>query len=188
MVPEAPADITISDKLRLCFPAIKYAPSYADALEEGLTLDPPKEADIARARGDFATWLEYTFDMSRPVILPDGTKTPRRPFHLFWLVDDHDFLGQIHIRPALDTPHLLSHAGHIGYSVRTSARKKGYGRMMLESIKPFLRTLGLSRVLVTCRDDNTGSIRIIEGAGGLLENKVSLIGTEGLLRRYWIEL
>lgn len=47
--------------------------------------------------------------------------------------------------------------------------------------------LGISTFLLTCRDDNVGSIRIIEAAGGVLENVVPHPDVPGsLLRRYWI--
>ena len=50
--------------------------------------------------------------------------------------------------------------------------------------------LGLSRVLITCNDDNYGSARVIEKNGGILQDKVinTIQGAEILTRRYWIDL
>ena len=47
---------------------------------------------------------------------------------------------------------------------------------------------GAHRVLVTCDDDNVGSIRTIEKNGGVLENVVSGQDLDRPKRRYWIEL
>jgi predicted acetyltransferase len=47
--------------------------------------------------------------------------------------------------------------------------------------------LGIRRVLVTCDDDNLGSIRTIEKCGGVLENIISGPDLEKPKRRYWIE-
>ena len=40
--------------------------------------------------------------------------------------------------------------------------------------------LGINPVLVTCDDDNVGSLRVIEAAGGELED------VRGVKRRYWV--
>ncbi|WP_123960272.1 GNAT family N-acetyltransferase [Corynebacterium pseudopelargi] len=40
------------------------------------------------------------------------------------------------------------------------------------------------QILVTCDDDNVGSIRVIEACGGVLENRVNNNGP--VVRRYWI--
>jgi predicted acetyltransferase len=54
---------------------------------------------------------------------------------------------------------------------------------------PIARTkcAGADRILVTCDDDNVGSIRTIERNGGVLENVVSGHGLKPK-RRYWIDL
>jgi predicted acetyltransferase len=45
--------------------------------------------------------------------------------------------------------------------------------------------VGLDRVLVTCSDDNLASIRIIERAGGVLDDVVAR-PSGGVTRRYWV--
>jgi len=44
--------------------------------------------------------------------------------------------------------------------------------------------------LITCDDDNIGSIKVIENNGGILENKVknSLARGNVATRRYWINI
>ena len=47
------------------------------------------------------------------------------------------------------------------------------------------RAEGVDRVLVTCDDDNVGSVRVIERCGGVFESVVTNRG-RGRTRRYWI--
>jgi predicted acetyltransferase len=47
--------------------------------------------------------------------------------------------------------------------------------------------LGIRRILLTCDDDNIGSIRTIEKCGGILENIVTGPHVQTPKRRYWIE-
>jgi predicted acetyltransferase len=95
-------------------------------------------------------------------------------------------VGRVSIRHAL-TPALEHVGGHIGFVVVPAYRRQGHATAMLEHALQIARdTLGLTRVLVTCDDDNIGSIRAIEKNGGVLENIV--IGRDGgtPTRRYWI--
>jgi len=50
------------------------------------------------------------------------------------------------------------------------------------------RERGFPRVLVTCDDDNIGSIGTIEKNGGILENVIDGPDLDKPKRRYWIEL
>jgi predicted acetyltransferase len=65
--------------------------------------------------------------------------------------------------------------------------RQGYATAILrQSLQIARQKLGLKRVLVTCDDDNVGSIKTIEKNGGVLENIVT--GPDGVTRkrRYWI--
>jgi predicted acetyltransferase len=95
-------------------------------------------------------------------------------------------VGRVSIRHTLN-PYLERFGGHIGYVVVPEYRRQGYATEMLrQALQIAGETLGLARVLVTCDDDNIGSIRTIEKNGGVLENLVT--GPEGHQpkRRYWI--
>lgn len=107
---------------------------------------------------------------------------------LYWIVDEGEVVGFLSFRHELNE--WLSEAGgHIGYSVRASRRRWGYASAALRLGLERAREIGLDRVLVTCDDDNVGSYRTIEGAGGVLQD-VSDQTERGhaLLRRYWIDI
>ena len=74
--------------------------------------------------------------------------------------------------------------GHIGYAVRPQFRRQGHAYEILRQSLTIAKDLGIEKILMTCNDDNAGSIKVIEKHGGVLENKVDEDGR--LLRRYWI--
>lgn len=97
-------------------------------------------------------------------------------------------VGRASIRHELND-RLLVDGGHVGYGVVASERRKGYAREILRQSLAVLKAHGVKRALVTCADDNLGSIRTIEANGGVLENKIPRHGTTGgLTSRYWIDI
>ena len=110
------------------------------------------------------------------------------PHSTFWLVDqDRNLLGVVNLRHRLND-RLRDHGGHIGYGVRPSARRRGAATRMLALTLAEARHRGLQRVLLTCQWDNTGSIRVIERNGGVLDSESESADGHGVLRRYWIDL
>jgi predicted acetyltransferase len=96
-------------------------------------------------------------------------------------------VGRVSIRHTLNE-FLERVGGHIGYVVVPEFRRRGYATEILRlALEIAAERLGLRRVLVTCDDDNIGSIRTIEKNGGILEDTVRVRG-EKPTRRYWIEL
>lgn len=168
-------------------PSSRWQASFAEALYEGLDLTPATPEDILLARHDFDEYMRQRHDLSRPIVLPGGITLNRVPQHDYWLVEGDRFLGRISLRPTLNS-YLKKRGGNIGYAVRRTERRKGYGRLMLDLMLPLARAKGLEKVLVTCHDENTGSIKIIEGAGGVLQDKVLIDGQPLPERRYWIDL
>ena len=109
------------------------------------------------------------------------------PGSTYWLVrDGRTILATSNLRHRL-TPLLREEGGHVGYSVRPSERRKGYGTLILRLTLAKARTLGLTRLLVTCDHDNAASADVILNNGGVFEEEVALAkGT--IKRRYWIDL
>jgi len=96
-----------------------------------------------------------------------------------------EIVGRISIRFSLNE-WLSKFGGHIGYAVRPSFRRKGFASEILRLGLVVAKRSQLERVLITCLDENKGSIRVIEKNGGVLESKV--VDQGKLLRRYWIDL
>jgi predicted acetyltransferase len=94
-------------------------------------------------------------------------------------------VGRVSIRHSLN-PYLERFGGHIGYVVVPEYRRQGYATAILGQSLQIARELGLTRVLVTCDDDNVGSIKTIEKNGGVFESVVSDPDGDTTKRRYWI--
>jgi predicted acetyltransferase len=95
-------------------------------------------------------------------------------------------VGRSSIRHRLNE-FLLRKGGHIGYGVLPEHRRRGYATEILRQSLVVARSLGIDRVLVTCDDDNFGSIKTIEACGGVLENVVEDEPGHAAHRRYWID-
>ncbi|BAU94939.1 acetyltransferase [Corynebacterium suranareeae] len=98
----------------------------------------------------------------------------------YWILNDDDVLvGFLALRHTLNQ-HLLEVGGHIGYSVRPSARQKGAATAALKLGVQEARAMGIDKVLVCVKEDNVASRTVIERCGGIFESTI-----RGL-RRYWI--
>ncbi|MFF3200758.1 GNAT family N-acetyltransferase [Streptomyces sp. NPDC002962] len=130
----------------------------------------------------FSAWVQQLQQQSdRSVALRDGWVHATH----WWIVEGDSYLGAIDLRHRLNA-FLLHSGGHIGYSIRPSARRRGLATWALGAVLPEARALGLGRVLITCDDDNVASARTIERNGGVLEDVRTT--DEGIKRRYWITL
>lgn len=68
---------------------------------------------------------------------------------------DNKVVGMIDIRHELTNDFLRNYAGHIGYGVRPTERKKGYATQMLTQALEFCKDkLGLERVMISCYKEN----------------------------------
>ena len=103
----------------------------------------------------------------------------------YWLINNEKFIGRVAIRLRL-TPALRKLGGHIGYAIRPSARKKGYGTAMLNMALEKAKNIGLKKVLLGCNETNTGSKKIIEKNGGVFDKRYPLDGKMKL--SFWIDL
>lgn len=115
-----------------------------------------------------------------------GLENGQVPMTTLWLVHEgREVIGISRVRHRL-TDTLRQHGGHIGFLIRPSFRRMGFGRQLLALSLAKARELGIDRALLTCDSDNLGSRRIIEANGGLLEAETASPQTGKLIRRYWI--
>jgi predicted acetyltransferase len=108
------------------------------------------------------------------------------PSTFLFAFDGTRIVGRVSIRHTLNS-YLERFGGHIGYVVVPEYRRQGYATAILrQSLEIARQKLGLKRVLVTCDDDNVGSIKTIEKNGGALESTVIGPDVDKPKRRYWI--
>ena len=130
-------------------------------------------------------WLAHVRSYESPDTLPAGKVLATQ----FLLVRESDgkLLGMLQLRHYLND-YLARIAGHIGYSVRPSERRKGYAKRMLAMALDEAKKLGLDRVMISCAVDNEGSRRTILANGGVFHSTVWDEEDQETLERYWIEL
>ncbi|WP_353116027.1 GNAT family N-acetyltransferase [Microbacterium sp.] len=120
----------------------------------------------------------------RGVVLPDD----KVPCDYHWITDGGEVVGFIAFRRELND-FLRRVGGHIGYSVRPSRRREGIVTEALRMQLDLARADGYERVMITCDDDNPGSYRTIERAGGELQDRLEAPENgHPLIRRYWVTL
>lgn len=100
---------------------------------------------------------------------------------------DHKIIGTVQLRHSL-SEELRNYGGHIGFGIRPSERLKGYGTEQLALILEEAKKLGLDKVMVTCDKKNTGSAKVIQNNGGILEWEGYFEPTKETIQIYWIEL
>ena len=94
----------------------------------------------------------------------------------------------LQIRHALTTDFLRNYAGHIGYGIRPSERRKGYVTEMLKQALEYCKNeLKLDKVMLSCDKENEGSRKTIINVGGILEREFQTDNGE-IVQTYWIKL
>jgi predicted acetyltransferase len=146
--------------------------------EDGFGLLPSDEVETADG---FAAWvarLAGESDQATPVAAGQVRCTYR------WIVEGDRVLGGIALRHGSND--YVGWAGHIGYGILPSARRRGLATWALGRMLDEARALGMDRVLAVCAAGNVASVKTIERHGGVLEGiRDTALGPA---RRYWIEL
>lgn len=129
-------------------------------------------------------WLAELKKFADPERLPAGFV---RGLQFLYFDGENQLVGMVNLRTNLNE-YLENYGGHIGYAIHPSFRRQGHGSRMLQQILEIAKAEGLRQVLITCDDDNQGSVKVIEANGGYLEDKRANPESQKLLRRYWIDL
>lgn len=154
------------EKINLVFPsmemelhALNFKREFFDNGEK--TINGSYKLDIDKYT--YSDWLQVIKDN-----LSEDTINPRFGLShtLFAVNDEGEIIGIVNFR------HLLTDfykgAGHIGYSVRPSQRKKGYATEILRQTLGIAKKQGLTEVYLVCKKDNDASKKtIIKNYGSL---------------------
>lgn len=174
------------DQLMLLKPTKDFAEEIFKYRMEFIAMGEPLDGTGSLYRmADPNDWLEQVKDLERPERVPEDW-VPATQFICVRPYDNH-LVGMIQVRHKFNE-YLEKYGGLIGYSVLPSQRNKGYGTWMLKNALPFCKSIGLTRVLVTCDPQNVPSRRVIEKNGGVCENTVFDPEEETEVVRYWIDI
>ncbi len=175
------------EPLMLVRPSLDYAAEIRSYRAESLA-----EAELINGSGqlqdyeDPADWIARCRLMADPATADEDWVDSDE-----WLTVDaeHHVVGLVNIRRSLKTADIAEYAGHLGYSIRPSLRRRGYATAQLLLALGKCHGLGIDRVLVTCEPGNEGSRRTILACGGVFERTTTLpreYGQAVVLERYWI--
>ncbi|QBD75666.1 GNAT family N-acetyltransferase [Ktedonosporobacter rubrisoli] len=167
----------------LTTPAVDYRDSYLKALSEFQEEGRQKEIASAELASNFTSFVQQLRTQADRNKLEPG----QVPCSEFWLVEGNEYLGRLLLRHELNE-RLRQKGGHIGYAIRPSRRKQGYGKLILKHGLEQAKISGLKRVLLTSDKNNHSSRAIIESNGGILEDIIVVEGWPSPVCRYWISL
>jgi predicted acetyltransferase len=154
----------------------EYRQEYFDFGETGIN------GSCGLARYDnFDEWLELVLSIEKDKL--------RNNVHAstFFSVrkNDNKIIGSIQLRHFL-TPELEKHGGHIGYGVRPTERRIGYGKQQLLLLLDEAYNMKIPKVMIICDKDNVPSAKTALSCGGILTNENIY---EGILQQiYWIDI
>ncbi|WP_193105629.1 GNAT family N-acetyltransferase [Brachybacterium sp. FME24] len=171
-------------EIRLVPPSVSRHAAFVDCVADfaGTAMDGASIVDLTAPPVSDAEFIEFVTERLAQEDPATELEEPWVHCTSRWIVPadgSDEVLGFLAIRHDLNR-FLYDQGGHVGYSVRPSARRRGIASAALALGLQEARGLGIAPVLITCDEHNVGSRRTIETAGGQLENVV-----EGKLR-FWI--
>ena len=129
---------------------------------------------------NFEKYLEKIEDFALGKNLPEGYVQSTT----LWLVEENEIVGVTNIRHELNSS--IRHiGGHIGLSIKPSARGKSLGVKLMKMSILFLKDLGVNKVHIHCEKSNTASSKTIQACGGVLESEVS--HNKEIIERYIVQ-
>lgn len=163
----------MDEELILVIPSEEYEKQAINFIEEVDKVDLDENIrfsgfnSLEEYKHNYKEWLIYINNQLKKETTPNGMVTANTFFSV--RKRDNKLVGIINVRHELND-YLFNYGGHIGYTILPSQRRKGYAFKQLLLGLDFCKKIGIKKVLITCVDYNIGSSKVIEKAGGVLEN------------------
>ncbi|PTV98378.1 putative acetyltransferase [Halanaerobium saccharolyticum] len=172
----------MSNKLLLIEPSYEYKDKFLKAVKDYKNANENVHYNLYKpALENFKQFVNDLQDHAKGKNLPKGW----RRYSTYWLITSktQEIIGIIRIR---NKP--LKIYGHIGYDVPPSYRGNGYGTKLLKLSLEKAKQMNIKKLMVTCDEDNIGSIKIIEKNSGKFVDKVFDKEDQVYVNRYKINI
>lgn len=113
---------------------------------------------------DFEKWFQELQDNKNKDKLSKEFSTQTT----YLVVEDSEIVGILNARWE-KVPALMLFGGLIGYSIRPKYRGKGYANEMLKLGLNKFKDKGINEILISCKDFNIASKKVIEKNNGIFE-------------------
>ena len=155
------------DRLFYEIPTINRKEDAIDYIKEHLEYNSPINGTggLNRYIDDYEGWLKKLDNDL--VSAEDEARVPAKTFFLV-RESDNKIVGMINIRLKLNKFLEESGAGHIGYGIRPTERRKGYNKINLYLGLLELQKVGVKEAMLGCYQDNPGSYKTMEALGAKL--------------------
>ena len=126
---------------------------------------------------DYNSWLKLIDKYEHKQTCPKNIS----PGYTYFLLKktSKKIIGIINIRTACKNKYVYLHGGNIGYSIRPTERKKGYGKKILKLGLDKCKKIGMNSVTIIASEDNYASRKIIEFNNGQLINIIPNLEKKG---------
>ena len=173
--------------MKLALPTIDYKERALDYIREFREYDSEVHGSGSLDYYAVASTYEAWLDKLRSDIDVANIPAVRAPALTYFYVRENDgrIVGMVNIRLA-DGARLPREAGHVGYSVRPTERRRRYATDMLREAVRVCRAMGIGDVYVTCKEGNAASAGTILNCGGELESTFHSEQYEETIQRYVI--
>jgi predicted acetyltransferase len=163
-------DTQAMEKITLVSPSEAHEQAARDYLQEHIANGEPHlhGASMFENYKTYSDWLAHLKANSNSKTVQKGWVVSSTFFGV--RESDSRIIGMIDIRHDLND-FLRDYGGNIGYGIRPTERRKGYATQMLSLALEYCRTLGMTRVMISCDKNNPASRNTILHAGGILEKE-----------------
>ncbi|MBQ8293401.1 MAG: GNAT family N-acetyltransferase [Bacilli bacterium] len=162
--------------IKLIKPSIEYLEQIIELKQDFFSNNEPRiqGSGSIDKYDDLNEWLKSICDIEQ------GKNEKLVPSTYYLILADKEVVGTISMRHYL-TKDLEEFGGHIGYSIKPSARRKGYAKEALRLILELYKDK-YDEILIMCEDDNIASNKTVISNGGVLINQIEKFGLK--INRY----
>ena len=158
--------------MKLIFPRIEYKEKAIDYINEfyeyGSEINGAGGLDYFLKESTYEDWLENVIGYMDVANVAEFD-VPRITYFCV-REEDERIVGMINLRLSLIN-FSKKDAGHIGYSVRPTERRKHYATEILFKALKIYDRMGVDEVLISCEKENVASAGVIMKCGGMLKDE-----------------